>query len=601
MIPYGNEQLLRRSSSLEKAYGTAGILGTMNTMSNAAPKSERARARFRAALLSVVFASAGLRGVFASAQSSSGLQQNAAVIEGTVQSAAGDAAGDAKVVLQGGNPPSTFETKTDPQGRFRFLNLAAGVYTLSAERSQLGKGIVESVSISDGEKKSIRLILSAEGTSGANSESSPSLSAKDSMQFTDELSFTVAGVTDPNNFGLHAAATNVRSSEALAKDTRALESGGASGSTPSMADELAPADKGRETENKLKAALAAAPTSFEANHQLGQFYCESKSYKKAIPLLETAFQINSVNLANSYELAIAYAGSGEVERAREQGRKMVSNANSWKVHRLVGDLDERLGDPLGAVREYQEATRLDASEDNYFVWGTELLVHKATEPAAEVFKEGFSAHPDSARMLVGLGAALYGLGSYEEAARRLCEASDLSPSDPTAYIFLGRMEQATPGVSPCSEGQLARFVAQQPGNALANYYYGLILWKKEEGTSNSAALRQAKTYLEKAIELDPELDKAVLQLGVVQAEEGDFARAMASYQRAIEINPRLGEAHYRLALAYRRSGEESKARQEIEKYKEIEREDADRFERQQRELQQFTIILKSQQASSTPH
>lgn len=563
--------------------------------------SNAARAGFRVALLSVVFASAGFLGVFASAQSSSTLQQNAATLEGTVQSAAGDAAGDAKVVLQGGNPTSTFETKTDPQGRFRFLNLAAGVYTLSAERSQWGKGIVESVSISDGEKKSIRLILRTAGASGGNSENSPSLSAKDSMQFSDEPNFTVAGITDPNNFGLHAAATNVRSSEALAKDTRALESGAASGSAPSMADELAPGDKAKETETKLKAALAAAPTSFEANHQLGQFYCDSKRYKEAIPLLGTAFQIDSVNLANSYELAIAYAGSGEIERAREQGRKMVSNAKSWEAHRLMGDLDERLGDPLGAVREYEEATRLDASADNYFVWGTELLVHEAIQPAAEVFKKGFISHPDSARMLVGLGAALYGLGSYEEAARRLCQASDLSPADPTPYIFLGRMEQATPGVSPCSEGQLARFVAQQPGNALANYYYGLILWKQEKGTSNSAALKQAKTFLEKAVELDPKLDKAVLQLGVVQAEEGDFARAMASYQRAIEINPRLGEAHYRLALAYRRSGEESRAQQEIETYKEIEREDANSFERQRRELQQFIIILKSQPASSTPH
>lgn len=576
MIPYENEQLFRS-------------------------KCERTRARFRAAIVSVVFASAGFLGGFASAQSSSTLQQNAATIEGTVQSAAGDPAGGAKVVLQGGNPPSTFETKTDPQGRFRFLNLAAGVYRLSAERAQWGKRIVESVSISGGEKKSIRLILSTDGGSGGNSENAPSHSAKDSLQFADEPDFTVAGITDPNNFGLHAAGTSVRSSEGLAKDTRSLESDAASGSAPSLADGLAPNDKGRETENKLKAALAAAPASFEANHQLGQFYCESKRYKEAVPLLEMAFQIDSVNLANSYELAIAYAGSGEIERARQQGRQMVSSANSWKAHRLMGDLDERLGDPLGAVREYEEATRLDASEGNYFVWGTELLVHQAPQPAVEVFKKGFGSHPDSARMLVGLGAALYGLGSYEEAARRHCEASDLSPADPTPYIFLGRMEQATPGVSPCSEGHLARFVAQEPGNALANYYYGLILWKEEKGTSDSAELKRAETYLEKAVELDPKLDKAVLQLGVVQAEEGDFATAIGSYQRAIEINPRVGEAHYRLALAYRRSGEESKARQEIEKYKEIEKEDADRFERQRRELQQFVIILKSQPASSTPH
>jgi len=86
---------------------------------------------------------------------------------------------------------------------------------------------------------------------------------------------------------------------------------------------------------------------------------------------------------------------------------------------------KRLDDSLSAVREYERAAALDSSEENYFAWGAELLSHRATSPAVEVFGRGFRLHPNSARMLAGLAAALYTSGSADEAAQRLCQASDL--------------------------------------------------------------------------------------------------------------------------------------------------------------------------------
>jgi hypothetical protein len=53
----------------------------------------------------------------------------------------------------------------------------------------------------------------------------------------------------------------------------------------------------------------------------------------------------------------------------------------------------KLGNPLEAVREYQRAAELDASEQYLFDWGTELLTHRALEPAAEVFTKGNRLFP----------------------------------------------------------------------------------------------------------------------------------------------------------------------------------------------------------------
>jgi len=264
----------------------------------------------------------------------------------------------------------------------------------------------------------------------------------------------------------------------------------------------------------------------------------------------------------------------------------------------MGELNERLGDPLEAVREYERAALMDPSEQNYFEWGTELLLHRADGPAVEVFTKGSHAHPDSARMLAGLGAALYDEGKREEAAGRLCEASDLKPADPAPYVFLGKMEKAATGVLACVEEKLARFAQERPGNALANYYYGVTLWKRGRGSEkNAAGLRQAEALLEKAVNIDPKLDEAYLQLGILHSERGDFEQAVRDYKKAIEVNPQLGEAHYRLGSAYRRIGEESKGEQEFRAYEKIKKAETAAIESRRRELRQFLTILKDQPAA----
>jgi tetratricopeptide (TPR) repeat protein len=269
-------------------------------------------------------------------------------------------------------------------------------------------------------------------------------------------------------------------------------------------------------------------------------------------------------------------------------------------HRLAGDLAERSGDPLAAEREYQEAARLNPSEENYFTWGTELLLHRAIKPAAEVFEKGTDAHPKSARMLAGLGAALYASGSYNDAARRLCAAADVQPADPTPYLFLGKMDKSAPDPLPCADQKLARFAHDQPRNALANYYYAVSLWKRERGSENSAAPHQVEVLLQKAIAADPKLDAAFVQLGAVYAAEGNSQQAIRAYKKAIEVNPQSGEAHYRLALAYKRAGQEDKSEQEMQLYKQADKTEAAAIEQQRREIRQFLIILKDQPQASAP-
>jgi tetratricopeptide (TPR) repeat protein len=531
-------------------------------------------------------------GTLVLAQSALSKQQEGIKIEGTVRNAGGMPVAGVSVHLQGGGGEELAKTKTDAVGNFEVSASEPGAYVVTAEKSGWRTTRTPSLMLSTAEKKHLDLVLqpSEDGLHRPSSgTAAPAVSSSGPMQFRDEPNFVVAGVTDGTNMGGHGSDSSRRTSDALAKDTVALK--------PPGPLRGAITRDSSDAERKLRAELLENTGSFETNQQLGDFYLRSQRYREAIPLLEAAYRIRPDDFANAYNLALAYQANGELARAREHVRKMLVRSGKPDLHRLLGDLDEGLDDPLGAVYEYEQAARLDPSEQNYFNWGTELLLHRATQAAIEVFTKGAAAHLHSARMLAGLGAALYANGSYEAAASRLCAASDLTPRDTAPYIFLGKMATAAPVPLSCAEERLARFAQEQPKNALANYYYAMALWKHDRGSQNPADLQHVRQLLNEAVKIDAKFDEAFLQLGIVAWERGELETAIAAFQKAIGANQQLAEAHYRLGVAYKQSGEAAKAQQEFQLYNQISKEESAAVERKRRELRQYLITLKDQRST----
>ena len=201
-------------------------------------------------------------------------------------------------------------------------------------------------------------------------------------------------------------------------------------------------------------------------------------------------------------------------------------------------------------------------------------------------------------MLVGLGTAWYSLGSFDQAAQRFCEASDLNPTDPNPYLFMGKMQAVETAQSQAILERLGRFASLEPQNALANYYYAVSLWNRRKSPEEVADVDRVKSLLEKAVHLDPKLGLGYLELGVIYSEQKDFPKAISAFQRAIEATPQLEQAHYRLAQLYRQAGETSKAHAELQLYEQISAEKNQEIERQRHELQQFVYQLRDRTAAS---
>jgi tetratricopeptide (TPR) repeat protein len=276
--------------------------------------------------------------------------------------------------------------------------------------------------------------------------------------------------------------------------------------------------------------------------------------------------------------------------------------NAANAHVRLAEAAESAGRPLDAVREYQQAAELQPNEAHLFAWGADLLLHRAFEPAIEVFTKGHRLYPSSVRMLLGLSVATYDQGRMEEGKKLLLEACDLDPAGPGSYLFLGTILETEKITPPGWTERFKRF-ASHAENALAHYYYAVALAKDEPGPENFATI---ESELKRAVALDPNLGDAYTQLGILCVRQADFPSAISFFQKAIQATPLADEAHYRLAQAYAHMGEAEKAGKEIELFKKISEQKKNETERERHKIQQFVYTLRSPNPSapspvSEPH
>ena len=499
-----------------------------------------------------------------------------AILQGRVLDAQQRPIAGATVHLRAQPGTQTTTSTTDSNGGYRFSSVMPGQYSLRAEMAGLDDAVFSSLFLKPGETKRIDLAFSLPQSAKSTTQSPP--------EFFDEPQFTVAGVSDTTNFGGHGSDTVVRTTESLAKETVSLSGV----SSPASSKPIHSADE----EKSLLEAVTRNPESFEANHNAGSYLVFANKAREGVPYLERAAQLKPGDYQNSYQLALACASLGDYVRARTDVEKLLASDNKAELHHLLADIEEKQGHPVEAVHEYQRAAELRASEPNLFDWGAELLLHSAVEPAIEVFTKGNQLFPRSSRMLMGLGVAQYGRGSYEDAVKSLCQASDLNPDDPTPYVFLGRLQAANTVASQDSTERLARFARLQPNNALAAYYHAVSLWRQRKASDDAATSSQVESLLEKAVQLDPKLAPAYLQLGIVLGERKKHPEAISAYQMAIEADPRLEQAHYRLAQAYRQAGEPAMAQKELQTYEALSKEAAEQVVRDRHDIQQFVYTLR---------
>ena len=347
-------------------------------------------------------------------------------------------------------------------------------------------------------------------------------------------------------------------------------------------------------QEQFKKAVVLEPRNYDANHNLGELYIRLGKLSDAVPFLKQAQNANPTAYDNGYDLALAYLYIGQPAQARQLVQTLVRTKSTAELHNLLGQIEEKDGKYLPAINEFEIAAHQEPSESNLFDWASELLLHQTLEPAIEVFRQAAERYPNSPRVAIGLGIALYSRGFYDEAVKSLLRAADLSPSDPRCYFFLSKAYDSSPSQADDVILKFRRFSELLPSDARASYYYAMSLWKGKRAQDPSLDLHQIESLLKKAVALDPKLAEAHLQLGNLYSDQGHYAEAVPEYEKALENNSDLADAHYRLGQAYVHLGQKDKAQPQFQVYQQLRSQHLADLDKQRAEVRQFVYSEKTE-------
>ncbi len=339
------------------------------------------------------------------------------------------------------------------------------------------------------------------------------------------------------------------------------------------------------------------PDKYETNHNLGEIYVRRGMVPKALPYLEKAQRLNPSSYDNGYDLSLAYLVVGRLSNARTSVQQLMKVKETAELHNVLAQIEEKDGNFVAAANEFQAAAHLEPSENNLFDWGGELLLHRTLDPAGQVFEQATQRYPNSARLTVGLGMAYYARGNYDDAVKAFLKGADLDPADARCYKFLSRAYDSSPSQANEVIERFRRYAELQPNEGHALYYYAMSLWKGKRTQDSTLDLKQVESLLQRAVQADPKLAEAYVQMGNLNSDQGKFAEAIPQYQKALELDGDLADAHYRLGQAYVRTGQRDKAQEQLTVYQKLREQHLADLEKQRADIRQFVYGKKD---SATP-
>jgi tetratricopeptide (TPR) repeat protein len=262
-------------------------------------------------------------------------------------------------------------------------------------------------------------------------------------------------------------------------------------------------------------------------------------------------------------------------------RHVQAGANTAAGQALLGDIQEKRGEYVEAVKAYQTAVALAPDREQYRVaLALELVQHYTFEPAIAVLEQAAPLFPRSGRIRTLLGIAQYAAGRLEDAESAFTDAIAQQPDIEPVYEYLALVALESP--SPPADRMLQSICSHQAIACAALQSRAAI------ANGDSAGEARAVAELKRAPK-----DSAVArcELGRIYQAEGQWADARAHLEACVQLSP-LPQHHYRLALVYSRLGLTDQAQVQMDLRKKAEAQKAEELARRQSAVATFKYFMK---------
>jgi tetratricopeptide (TPR) repeat protein len=318
-----------------------------------------------------------------------------------------------------------------------------------------------------------------------------------------------------------------------------------------------------DAEAAWRAVLKLQPANSEAYAHLGLLEARQEHYAEAIPLYRKAGALNPAMPGLRLNLGLSLFKSGALKEAVETFTPLLksqppSSAERLRLTTLIGLAYYGLGEYATAVPYLKEATSEDPRNLPFrLVLAHSCLWSKQYQCVLDVYHQILTLNAESAEADMLAGEALDEMKDDDSALQQFRAAAKADPRMPEVHFGLGYLLWRLMQYEEAAREFNAE-LANNPDHAQAVVY----LADTEMRLNHTEA---APGLLEKAIRLDPKIELAHLDLGILDGDQGHKDDAVRELKIAEQLSPGDQNVHWRLARTYQAAGMKDEAKAEFDK------------------------------------
>ena len=343
-------------------------------------------------------------------------------------------------------------------------------------------------------------------------------------------------------------------------------------------------------EQKYLEVIRRAPQLANTYHNLGIVYFMQRKYRDSVEVLDKALKLNP-RLAGAHAmLGLAFYNLYELQNAVTafQAALQLNSADSTALLYLAKSQLQ--------MRDYRDAAKTleklaeSKPDDPDVLYNLSLVYMK--QMLGTVNRLGEVA-PQSYQFSLLLAQDAEARNDDDTAIKKYKEALALrgKPDVVGIHYALGSCYARTGKYNEAAE-EFKQELQINPDDSLA-------LWKLGELALHGEP-QEARTYLERAVSLNPDLPQAVLAYGRVLARVGETEKAVEQFQRVVRLAPEEDSVHFHLVKAYRRLGRDDEAKVEMARFEQLAKKKSERKREMARQLIELGRATQEMQDEPDP-
>ena len=315
--------------------------------------------------------------------------------------------------------------------------------------------------------------------------------------------------------------------------------------------------------------LQAHPDDAEAYAHLGFLEAHQEHYREAVGSYRKAMALNPSMPGLQLNLGLSQFKGGDLKGAIQTFEPLLksepkSSPEALRLTTLIGLGHYGLGEYAAAIPYLKQATAGDPQNLPFrLALAQSCLWSKQYQCVLDVYHEILTLNAESAEADMLAGEALDEMKDKAGAEQQFRAAVKADPKEPNVHFGLGYLLWGLLKFEEAAQEFQAE-LGNNPDHAEALTY----LADSDIQLSHPEA---ALPLLEKAIKIDPKIELAHLDLGILYSDAGRKDDALRELKTAERLSPDDQNVHWRLARFYKSIGKNDEANSEFAKTRNLQK------------------------------